>query len=174
MSIMFEFLTSLRVDVVSSLIFCVLSSLSCVLSHFLGCPLPAGVGGVRHMGCRLPRLTHHDTSYNVWEDFQTQTNVLPYITGRTESIFHHRCKASLVAIWWWSWLARHNGAFSAGKRNSLKMTSKTKPRKMKSRKINNLIVWIRMRWGNQLMAVQMSWMIEQWIATILKSARKHP
>ena len=98
MSIMLERVTSLRVDVVSSLIFCVLSSLSCVLSHFLGCPLPAGVGWVRHMGCCLPRLTHHDTSYNVWEDFQTQTNVLPYITGRTESIFHHRCKASLVAM----------------------------------------------------------------------------
>ena len=95
MSIMLERVTSLRVDVVSSLIFCVLSSLSCVLSHFLGCPLPAGVVGVRHMGCRLPRLTHHDTSYNVWEDFQTQTNVLPNITWRTESRFHHRCKASL-------------------------------------------------------------------------------
>ena len=39
------------------------------------------------MGCRLPRLTHHDTSYNVWEDFQTQTNVLPYIAWRTDSRF---------------------------------------------------------------------------------------
>ena len=67
---MFECLTPLRVDVVSSLIFCVLSSLSCVLSHFLGCPLPAGVGGVRHMGSRLPRLTHHDTSYMCGRTFR--------------------------------------------------------------------------------------------------------